>query len=65
MGVQHNMISEKGGRGVSQFLILSDKGWRGGKQIYDFCLTKGGGGVWTPRLLADIICEQPLMCVSV
>ena len=22
---------------------------------------KGGGGVWTPSFLADIICEQPLM----
>ena len=23
-------------------------------------LTKGGGGVWIPPFLADIICEQPL-----
>ena len=27
-------------------------------------LTKGGGGVWTPPFLADIICEQPLRLVK-
>ena len=31
---------------VGQFLTLADK---------------GGGGVWTPPFLADVICEQPLM----
>ena len=54
------MISDKGGGGVSQFLIFSDKGGRGGKPISDFWMTRGGGGVWTPPFLADIICEQPL-----
>ena len=54
------MISDKGGGGVGQFLIFSDKGGRGGKPISDFWLTRGGGGVWTPPFLADIICEQPL-----
>ena len=29
--------------------------------ISDFGLTRGGGGVWTPPFLADIICEQPLI----
>ena len=37
--------SDKGGGKVGQFLILADK---------------GGGGVWTPPFLADIVCEQPL-----
>ena len=55
------MISDKGGRGVSQFLIYSDKGGRGGRPISDFWLTRRRGGVWTPRFLADIICEQPLI----
>ena len=30
---------------VSQFLIFSDKGGRGGKPIYDFWLTRAGGGL--------------------
>ena len=55
------MISDKGGWGVSAFLIFSDKGGRGGKPFSDFWLTRGGGGVWTPPFLADIICEQPLI----
>ena len=46
IGVRQNMIADKGGRG--------------GKPISDFWLTRGGGGVWTPPFLADIICEQPL-----
>ena len=44
-----NMISDKGGGGVSQFLIISDKGGRGGMPISDFWLTRGEGGVWTPH----------------
>ena len=31
------------GGGVSQFLISSDKGGKGGNQISDFFLTRGGG----------------------
>ena len=58
------MISDKGGWGVSQFLIFSDKGGRGVKPISDFWLTRGGGGVWTPPFLADIIYEQPLIDIS-
>ena len=61
IGVHQNMISEKGGGGVSQFLIFSDKGGVGGKPISDFWLTRGGGGGLDPPCLADIICEQPLM----
>ena len=61
--MRQNMISDKGGGGVSQFMIFSDKGGRGGKPISDFWLTRGGGWVWTPLYLADIICEQPLMCL--
>ena len=55
------MISEKGVRGVIQFLIFSDTGGRAGKPISDFGLTRGEGGVWTPPFLADMICEQPLI----
>ena len=58
--VHQNMVSDKGGRGVSQFLIFSDKGERGVKPISDFLLTRGFGVVWTPPFLADIISEQPL-----
>ena len=54
------MISDKEEGGVSQFLIFSDKGGRGGKPISDIWLTRGGGGDWTPPFLADIICEQLL-----
>ena len=61
IGVRQNMISDKGGRGGCQFQIFSDKGGRGGKPISDFRLTRGGGEVWTPPFLADIICEQPLI----
>ena len=32
----------------------------GGKPISDFWLRRGGGAVWTPSFLADILCEQPL-----
>ena len=60
IGVRQNMISDKGRGVVSQFLNFSDKGGRGGKPISDFWLTRGGGKVWTPPFLADIICEQPL-----
>ena len=35
----------KGRGGFGQILTLADK---------------GGGGVWTPKFLADIICEHPL-----
>ena len=42
------MISVKRGKGVSQFLIFSDK---------------GGGGL-EPPFLADIICKQPLIPYS-
>ena len=58
------MISDKGGRGIIPFLIFSDEGGRGGKPISDLRLTRGGGGVWTPPFLADIICEQPLIPFS-
>ena len=34
--VGQNMISDKGEGGVSQFLIFSDKGVRGGKPISGF-----------------------------
>ena len=61
IGVPKNRIFDKGGRGVSQFQIFSDKGGRGGRPISDFWLTGGGRGVWTPPFLADIICEQPLI----
>ena len=57
-------VSHRGGWGVSPFLIFSDKGERGGKPISDFWLTRGGGGVWTPPFLADVICEQPLSDVD-
>ena len=41
------MISDKGGGGVSQFLIFSDKGGGGGgKTISDFWLTRGRGGLY-------------------
>ena len=60
IGVRQNMIFDKGGGRVSQFLIFSDKRGRGGEPISDFWLTRGGGGVWTPPFLADIICEQSL-----
>ena len=36
----------KGGGGVGELLTMADK---------------GGRGVWTPPLLADIICEEPLI----
>ena len=29
-----------------------------------FWLTTGGGGVWTPSFLADILCEQPLTPIN-
>ena len=59
IGVCQNMISDKGGGGLVNFWVFSDKGGRGGKPFSDFWLTWGGGGVWTPPFLADIICEQP------
>ena len=34
-----------GGGGVGEMLTMADK---------------GGGAVWTPPLMADIICKQPL-----
>ena len=34
------------------------------RSISDFGLTTGGRGIWTPPILADIICEQPLMVCS-
>ena len=52
------MISDKGGGGVNQFLIFSDKGGTGGKPSSDFWQTRGEGGL-DPPFLADIICEQP------
>ena len=48
----------QGEGGVSQFLIFSDKWWRGGKPISDFWLTRGEGGL-DPPILADTTCEQP------
>ena len=33
----------------------------GGKPISDIWLTRGGGWVWTPPFLADIMCERPLI----
>ena len=36
IGVHQNMISDKKGGGVSQFLIFSDKGGRGSKLISVF-----------------------------
>ena len=65
IGVRQNMISDKGGRGVSQFQIFSDTGGMGGRSISDFWLTRGGGGVWTPPFLDDIICEQPLTVLHI
>ena len=63
--VCQNMISDKGGGRVSQFLIFSDKGGRRGKPISDFGLTRGGGGVGTPPFLADIISEHHLVLIVV
>ena len=48
IGVLQNMISDKGGGGVSHFLIFSDKGGRGGNPISDFWLTRGEGGSGPP-----------------
>ena len=53
------MVSDKGGGGVSLFLISCDKGWKGTN--FKFSADKGGGGVWPPPFLPDIICEQPLI----
>ena len=64
IGVCQNMISKRGGRGGSDFRFFSDKGGGGGgKPISDFWLTRGGGGVWNPPFLADIICEHPLITI--
>ena len=56
--IHQNLISDKGGGGVSQFLIFSDNGGRGGGPISDFGWQ--GRGVWTPPFLVNVICEQPL-----
>ena len=52
------------GGGVSQFLFFLTRG-EGVGPISDFWLTReaGLGGVWTrpPTVLADSICEQPLI----
>ena len=45
---------------MSRYLILSDKGGRGVGQFFTLA---GGGWVWTPPLLADVICEEPLIHV--
>ena len=54
--IHQNLISDKGGGGVSQFLNFSDKGAGGVGQFLTFA-DKGGGGVCTPPFLADVICE--------
>ena len=46
--------------GLANFRFFLTRGG-GGKPISDFWLTRGVGRVWTPLLLADIICEQPLI----
>ena len=48
--MHQNMISDKGGRGVSQYLIF---GWQRGRGCLD------------PPILADIICEQPISTFAV
>ena len=56
-GLFTNYVS--GRRGVLQ---NADNGWQRGERGLGKCwqwLTKGGGRVWTPPFLADIICEQP------
>ena len=60
IGLRQNMISDKGGGGVTQFLIFSDKGGGGVSQFLIFGWQGGKGGVWTSPFLADIICEPPL-----
>ena len=56
------MISDKGGRGDSHFLIVSDKR-RGGKANFYFLLKREGRGVYKHPFLAGIIPEHPLMGV--
>ena len=54
------MLTEltKGGGGIWEMLALADKGgWGVGEMLTT--ADKGRGGFWTPRFLADIICEQP------
>ena len=42
------MASDKGGRGVIQFILFSDKGGRGVRSISDFLADKGGVGLDPP-----------------
>ena len=53
----------RGGGGVSQMLTIADEGGRGGQPKADHCWR--GGGVYEPPILADVICEQPLMQCNV
>ena len=51
----------RGGGGVSQMLTIADEGGRGGHPKADHCWR---GGVYEPPILADVICEQPLILNS-
>ena len=43
-GCSHMMSATEGGRGLTHFLIFSDKEGMGGQLISDFFLTRGEGG---------------------
>ena len=50
--------------GVIKYVHKTDAEMKGGVRQMLTYLSKGGGGVWTPLFLADIICEQPLRYFS-